>query len=120
MSARRSTTPMSRARSRAASRGASAGLNEEYIYDRNGRSDNAGFLDYRVPVASDMPMTEPILVEVPNPAHPYGAKGGGRGQHRAPDGGDRQRDRQRHPPPPHRTADVAPQDPRGVRPRRSG
>ena len=24
-----------------------------------------------------MPMIEPILVEVPNPAHPYGAKGGG-------------------------------------------
>ena len=53
-------------------------LNEEYIYDRNGRLDNAGFLDYRVPVASDMPMIEPILVEVPNPAHPYGAKGVGK------------------------------------------
>ncbi len=52
-------------------------LNEEYIYDRNGRLDNAGFLDYRVPVASDMPMIEPVLVEVPNPAHPYGAKGVG-------------------------------------------
>jgi CO/xanthine dehydrogenase Mo-binding subunit len=24
-----------------------------------------------------MPMIEPILVEVPNPAHPYGAKGVG-------------------------------------------
>jgi CO/xanthine dehydrogenase Mo-binding subunit len=52
-------------------------LNEEYIYDKNGRLDNAGFLDYRVPVSSDMPMIEPILVEVPNPAHPYGAKGVG-------------------------------------------
>ncbi len=52
-------------------------LNEEYIYDKNGRLDNAGFLDYRIPVASDMPMIEPILVEVPNPAHPYGAKGVG-------------------------------------------
>ena len=49
-------------------------LNEEYIYDKNGRLDNAGFLDYRVPVSSDMPMIEPILVEVPNPAYPYGAK----------------------------------------------
>jgi hypothetical protein len=27
-------------------------LNEEYIYDTKGRLDNAGFLDYRVPVAS--------------------------------------------------------------------
>src|SRR6202008_2953732 len=52
-------------------------LNEEYIYDKNGRLDNAGFLDYRVPVSSDMPMIEPILVEVPNPGHPYGAKGVG-------------------------------------------
>jgi CO/xanthine dehydrogenase Mo-binding subunit len=39
--------------------------------------DNAGFLDYLAPVASDMPMIEPILVEVPNPAHPYGANGVG-------------------------------------------
>jgi CO/xanthine dehydrogenase Mo-binding subunit len=52
-------------------------LNEEYIYDAKGRLDNAGFLDYRCPVASDLPMIEPILVEVPNPAHPYGAKGVG-------------------------------------------
>jgi CO/xanthine dehydrogenase Mo-binding subunit len=52
-------------------------LNEEYIYDQNGRLDNAGFLDYRVPVASDVPMIDAVLVEVPNPAHPYGAKGVG-------------------------------------------
>ena len=49
-------------------------LNEEYIYDKNGKMDNPGFLDYRCPVASDLPMIEAILVEVPNPAHPYGAK----------------------------------------------
>ncbi|HXC91534.1 MAG TPA: xanthine dehydrogenase family protein molybdopterin-binding subunit [Stellaceae bacterium] len=52
-------------------------LNEEYIYDKNGRLDNAGFLDYRVPVAPDVPMIDAVLVEVPNPAHPYGAKGVG-------------------------------------------
>ena len=52
-------------------------LNEEYIYDAKGRLDNAGFLDYRCPVASDLPMIEAVLVEVPNPAHPYGAKGVG-------------------------------------------
>src|SRR4029453_12288511 len=50
-------------------------LNEEYIYDKQGRMENAGFLDYRIPVASDLPMIEPVLVEVPNPGHPYGAKG---------------------------------------------
>ena len=50
-------------------------LNEEYIYDSKGRMENPGFLDYRIPVASDLPMIEPVMVEVPNPNHPYGAKG---------------------------------------------
>src|SRR5664280_1735636 len=50
-------------------------LNEEYIYDSQGHMENPGFLDYRIPVASDLPMIEPVLVEVPNPGHPYGAKG---------------------------------------------
>src|SRR5690348_17386752 len=50
-------------------------LNEEYIYDSLGRMENPGFLDYRIPVASDLPMIEPIMVEVANPNHPYGAKG---------------------------------------------
>ena len=52
-------------------------LNEEYIYGEDGRLSNPGFLDYRVPVASDVPMIEPIVVEVPNPNHPYGVKGVG-------------------------------------------
>jgi CO/xanthine dehydrogenase Mo-binding subunit len=52
-------------------------LNEEYIYDKNGRFDNAGFLDNRVPVSSDLPMIDAVLVEVPNPGHPFGAKGVG-------------------------------------------
>jgi CO/xanthine dehydrogenase Mo-binding subunit len=52
-------------------------LNEEYIYNAKGQMDNPGFLDYRCPVASDLPMIETILVEVPNPTHPYGAKGVG-------------------------------------------
>jgi len=50
-------------------------LNEEYIYGKDGRLENPGFLDYRIPVASDVPMIEAILVEVPNPNHPYGVKG---------------------------------------------
>ncbi len=52
-------------------------LNEEYIYDKDGRLDNPGFLDYRIPVASDLPMIETVLVEVPNPNHPYGVRGVG-------------------------------------------
>ena len=52
-------------------------LNEEYIYDDQGRLSNAGFLDYRIPVASDSLPVEAILVEVPNPNHPFGVKGVG-------------------------------------------
>jgi CO/xanthine dehydrogenase Mo-binding subunit len=52
-------------------------LNEEYIYDKLGRMDNPGFLDYRVPVASDMPMIDAVIVEVPNPRHPFGVRGVG-------------------------------------------
>ena len=52
-------------------------LNEEYIYNQKGRMENPGFLDYRMPVASDLPMIETIIVEVPNPKHPYGVRGVG-------------------------------------------
>jgi CO/xanthine dehydrogenase Mo-binding subunit len=52
-------------------------LNEEYIYSTKGKLDNAGFLDYRMPVASDLPMIETIIVEVANPHHPYGVRGVG-------------------------------------------
>ncbi|MBC6404888.1 MAG: xanthine dehydrogenase family protein molybdopterin-binding subunit [Rhodospirillales bacterium] len=52
-------------------------LNEEYIYGEDGRLQNPGFLDYRVPVASDLPMIDTVIVEVPNPGHPYGVRGVG-------------------------------------------
>jgi CO/xanthine dehydrogenase Mo-binding subunit len=52
-------------------------LNEEYVYNSKGLMDNAGFLDYRIPVASDLPMIEAVLVEVPNPRHPFGVRGVG-------------------------------------------
>ncbi len=52
-------------------------LNEEYVYGENGRLENAGFLDYRIPVASDLPMIDTVIVEVPNPSHPYGVRGVG-------------------------------------------
>ena len=52
-------------------------LNEEYIYGEDGRLQNAGFLDYRMPVASDLPMIDTVIVEVPNPGHPYGVRGVG-------------------------------------------
>ena len=52
-------------------------LNEEYIYGKDGRLQNAGFLDYRVPVASDLPPIETVILEIPNPGHPYGVRGVG-------------------------------------------
>ena len=52
-------------------------LNEEYVYGDDGRLQNAGFLDYRVPVCSDVPMIDAKIVEVPNPRHPYGVRGVG-------------------------------------------
>jgi CO/xanthine dehydrogenase Mo-binding subunit len=52
-------------------------LNEEYFYDDHGRMRNASFLDYRMPTALDLPMIETLIVEVANPAHPYGVRGVG-------------------------------------------
>jgi CO/xanthine dehydrogenase Mo-binding subunit len=52
-------------------------LNEEYIYGSDGRLQNPGFLDYRIPVASDLPMIDTVIVEVANPGHPYGVRGVG-------------------------------------------
>ena len=52
-------------------------LNEEYVYGADGRLQNAVFLDYRIPVASDLPMIDTVIVEVPNPGHPYGVRGVG-------------------------------------------
>ncbi len=52
-------------------------LNEEYVYGEDGRLENPGFLDYRIPVASDLPMIDTVIVEVPNPTHPYGVRGVG-------------------------------------------
>ena len=60
-----------------ASQGLGWALNEEYIFDENGVMENAGFLDYRMPVASDLPMIDTKIIEVPNPSHPYGVRGVG-------------------------------------------
>jgi len=52
-------------------------LNEEYVYGPNGTLQNDGFLDYRIPVASDLPMIDAVILEIPNPGHPYGVRGVG-------------------------------------------
>jgi CO/xanthine dehydrogenase Mo-binding subunit len=60
-----------------AAQGIGWALNEEYIYGKDGRLQNAGFLDYRIPVCSDLPMIDTLILEIPNPHHPYGVRGVG-------------------------------------------
>ena len=60
-----------------AAQGIGWALNEEYIYGEDGKLQNAGFLDYRVPVASDLPMIDTVIVEVPSDSHPFGVRGVG-------------------------------------------
>ena len=52
-------------------------LNEEYFYDEEGHLKNASLLDYRLPTSLDVPMLETVVLETPNPAHPFGVRGCG-------------------------------------------
>ncbi|MDA0338167.1 MAG: molybdopterin-dependent oxidoreductase, partial [bacterium] len=52
-------------------------LNEEYCTNGEGRMENATFLDYRMPTSLDLPMIDTVIVEVANPAHPFGVRGVG-------------------------------------------
>jgi len=60
-----------------AAQGIGWALNEGYIYGADGCLQNPGFLDYRVPVASDLPRIDTVILEIPNPGHPYGVRGVG-------------------------------------------
>lgn len=52
-------------------------LNEEYFTDDKGAMLNSSLLDYRMPIAKDLPMIDTQIVEVPNPDHPTGVRGVG-------------------------------------------
>jgi len=52
-------------------------LNEEYYMSRDGSMMNSSLLDYRMPTALDLPMIDTVIVEVPNPGHPFGVRGVG-------------------------------------------
>ncbi|MDA1258538.1 MAG: xanthine dehydrogenase family protein molybdopterin-binding subunit [Chloroflexi bacterium] len=60
-----------------AAQGIGWALNEEYVLNEDGAMANASFLDYRMPTATDLPFIETVIVEVPNPAHPFGVRGVG-------------------------------------------
>ncbi|MBM3945544.1 MAG: xanthine dehydrogenase family protein molybdopterin-binding subunit, partial [SAR202 cluster bacterium] len=59
-------------------------LNEEYFLSEQGKMLNSSLLDYRMPTSTDLPMIDTVLVEVPNPKHPYGVKGVGEANISAP------------------------------------
>ena len=61
----------------AAAQGIGMALNEGYFYDDEGHLKNASLLDYRMPTTLDIPMIETVILESPNPAHPYGVRGCG-------------------------------------------
>ena len=52
-------------------------LNEEYVFNDQGRMLNPTFLDYRMPTSLDLPMIDTVIVEVANPGHPFGVRGVG-------------------------------------------
>ena len=52
-------------------------LNEEYFYDGEGHLRNASLLDYRMPTSLDLPMIDTVILESPNPSHPFGVRGCG-------------------------------------------
>ncbi|MYD66334.1 MAG: xanthine dehydrogenase family protein molybdopterin-binding subunit [Chloroflexi bacterium] len=60
-----------------AAQGAGMALTEEYLFNDDGNMVNSTLLDYRMPTALDLPMIEAVIVEVPNPGHPYGVRGVG-------------------------------------------
>ena len=60
-----------------AAQGIGWALNEGYVYGDDGLLQNPGFLDYRMPVCSDLPMIDAKIIEIPNKGHPYGVRGVG-------------------------------------------
>ncbi|MCH9039467.1 MAG: xanthine dehydrogenase family protein molybdopterin-binding subunit [Chloroflexi bacterium] len=52
-------------------------LNEEYYMGDDGGMVNSSLLDYRMPTSLDLPMIDTVIVEVPNPGHPFGVRGVG-------------------------------------------
>jgi CO/xanthine dehydrogenase Mo-binding subunit len=52
-------------------------LYEGYYYDQDGHLLNANLLDYRLPTTTDVPKIETVILEIPNPGHPYGVRGVG-------------------------------------------
>ena len=62
-----------------ATQGIGWALHEAMVHDDTGQLLTGSFLDYPMQTAEDVPVFETIIVEVPAPDGPYGAKGIGEG-----------------------------------------
>jgi CO/xanthine dehydrogenase Mo-binding subunit len=58
-----------------ATQGIGWALFEELAHDEDGRLVTGSFLDYAIPIAERVPEIDTLIVEVPAPHGPYGAKG---------------------------------------------
>ena len=54
-----------------------AALYEELAHDDDGRLVTGSFMDYAIPLADRVPDIDTLIVEVPAPDGPFGAKGMG-------------------------------------------
>jgi CO/xanthine dehydrogenase Mo-binding subunit len=52
-------------------------LYERYVYDENGQLLTSTLMDYALPQSHEVPNITPVLIEVPSPLGPFGAKGVG-------------------------------------------
>ena len=59
--------------------GVGEALMEHCIYDSTGQLLTASLMDYAMPRATDLPMFETAISEVPSTTHPLGLRGGGEG-----------------------------------------
>lgn len=61
----------------AVAQGLGWGLYEQLIYDENGQQLTGTLMDYALPKAEVMPPVETVIVEIPSPEGPFGARGVG-------------------------------------------
>jgi CO/xanthine dehydrogenase Mo-binding subunit len=61
----------------AVAQGIGWGLYERMMHDENGQMITGTLMDYALPKAQDVPPVETVLLEIPSPDGPYGARGVG-------------------------------------------
>jgi CO/xanthine dehydrogenase Mo-binding subunit len=50
---------------------------EQLVFDENAQLQNASFMDYLIPTATDVPPVDTDHIETPSPFNPLGIKGAG-------------------------------------------